>query len=264
MTVPSPLATRMKVYESATGAVLPDNSWAVLRLDGKAFHTYTRDLDKPFDQLFMLDMGLLMNYLCSNISGAVFGYTQSDEISIIMHDLSRPTHQHWFGGKVQKIVSVAASYAGAYWNWLRESPELAVFDARVFTLPSSGEVKNYLLWRQLDSMRNAMFLAANAVYSHKELLGKSYSEKRAMLKDAGVSWDDDYSDREKLGTIAGKIAYSEEVKYTHKQTGEQGLVLAERSAWVNKAATSFKDFSSPIFRFLQPEEQLCQMSEFLS
>jgi len=264
MTIPSPLAVRMKSYEAATGAILPSNSWAVLRLDGKAFHTYTRNLDKPFDRQLMLDMDLLMNYLCSNISGAVFGYTQSDEISIIMHDLSRPTHQHWFAGKTQKIVSVAASYAGAYWNRLRADSEISVFDARVFTVPSTMEVRNYLLWRQMDALRNAIFLAANSVYSHKELLGKTFSDKRRMLKEAGLSWEDDYSDRETLGAISGKVAYSEDVEYTHKQTGEQEVALAERMTWVARPTVSFKDFSAPVFSFLNPEEPQCQMSEFLS
>lgn len=265
MAVPSPLAVRMKRYEAETGVVLPDKTWAVIRLDGKSFHSYTRYLNKPFDHVFMMDMNLLMLKLCSKIEGAVFGYTQSDEISIVVNNLKGVNQQLWFGGKVQKIVSVAASYAGAIWHSLRGSEDnFAVFDARVFALPSEQEVKNYLLWRQMDAQRNAIFLAANSVFSHQELLGKSFSEKRKMLAREGLSWENDYSDREKFGAVAVKVAYPSEVEYTHKQTGEVGRAEVERTSWVIKEAAHSMDFSSPTFRFLLPGEPLCQMSEILS
>jgi tRNA(His) guanylyltransferase len=262
----SPLAIRMKSYEAATGTALPTKSWAVLRLDGKAFHSYSRNLDKPFDYKFMEDMTSLMSFLCRHVGGAVFGYTQSDEISIILHDLSSPQHQHWFGGKVQKIVSVAASYAGANWSVIRGDVEnFGVFDARVFALPSMAEVKNYLLWRQQDSEKNAIFMAASEFYSHKELLGKSGKEKILMLADVGKSWQLDYSDRAKLGAISSKVAALEEVTYTRKDTEEEETTLALRQFWVSRSAILFQqNFSSPIFRFLNPEEQPCKPSEFLS
>lgn len=267
MTIVSPLAARMKAYEAQTGAMLPRKTWAVVRLDGKAFHTYTKDLDKPFDRRFMLDMADLTNFMCRKIQGAVFGYTQSDEISIVLTDLQSQANELWFGGKVQKIVSVAAGYASAYWNQLREdyNTDLAVFDARVFTLPLVEEVKNYLVWRQADAQRNAIFLAANSVYSHKELYGKSFSQKRQMLLDAGLSWEEDFTDREKLGESVVRVVYPTPVKYTHKQTGKVEQVIADRTTWTSRCDVEFRsNLYSPFFNFLKPEEPLWQMSEFLS
>jgi tRNA(His) guanylyltransferase len=262
----SPLSARMKAYEAATGPALPSKSWAVLRLDGKSFHTYTKDLQRPFDFKFMEDMLDLTTFLSRKVGGAVFSYTQSDEISIIFHDLGSPQHQHWFAGKVQKIVSVAASYAGAYWSFLRgEVDNFGVFDARVFALPSAVEVKNYLLWRQQDAMRNSLFMAASEFYSHTALLGRSGPEKVSMLAEAGKDWAKDYSPRAQLGGMAGRVASLEEVSYTRKDTGAEESTLAARSFWVARSAVNFREnFHTPVFSFLNPEESLCSPHEFLS
>lgn len=262
----SSIGARMKSYESMTSLQLPSKTWAVLRLDGKAFHSYTRDLQRPFDKLFLVDMTNLMTFLARKIGGAVFGYTQSDEISIIFHDLGSPQQELWFGGKVQKIVSVAASYAGAQWSVLRNDVDnFGVFDARVFPLPSVEEVKNYLLWRQQDSLRNALFMAASEFFTHKQLLGKKFSEKISMLESLGIDWREEYPARARLGAIAGRVANEEEVTYTRKDTGEEMSTLAARSFWVSRAAVPFKDsFQTSIFTFLNPKEPPCQPHEFLS
>lgn len=261
----SPLGMRMKSYEATTDMRLPAKSWAVLRLDGKAFHSYTRDLVRPFDQLFMQDMTLTMKYLCESVGNAVFGYTQSDEISILIHDLARENHQLWFGGKIQKIVSVAASMAGAYFNASRSADvdNLAVFDARVFALPNVAEVKAYLLWRQMDAERNALFMAASEFYSHKELLGKTKQEKISMLQEVGQDWTDSYSHREKFGAMCRKVASVQPVSYTRKDTGETLTTEAERSFWIVNQAVPFKaHWDSPGFSFLNPEEPICPPNQF--
>src|SRR5690349_5878638 len=112
----NPLAVRMKDYEFSTGSTIAPRTWAVIRLDGKAFHTYTRGLERPFDRKLMADMDFTMQYLCEQVEGAIFGYTQSDEISIVITDLTSERAQLWFAGKVQKIVSVSASIASAVFN----------------------------------------------------------------------------------------------------------------------------------------------------
>lgn len=257
----------MKAYEASTGIRLPLKSWTVLRLDGKAFHTFTKDLAKPFDANLMADMSLTMKYLCANVEGAVFGYTQSDEISIIMHDFGGEARQQWFGGKVQKMVSVSASIAGAFFNAARQSDisKLAFFDARVFALPNVEEVKNYLLWRQMDAERNALFMAASEYYTHKKLLNKSKSEKISMLAEAGREWDKGYSNREKFGGMCRKVASMQPVSYTRKDTGEQLSTEALRSWWIATCVVPFKhSWDEPGFNFLRPEEPSCHPNEFLS
>lgn len=261
------LGDRMKAYEAATSTVLPDKCWAVIRLDGKAFHSYTRNLDKPFSKSLHTDMDLLMKFLCTQIEGAVFAYTQSDEISIILHNLSSPNQQLWFDGKVQKIVSVTASYAGACWAKLRrDGDNYGVFDARVFALPCVEEVINYLLWRQRDCEKNAVFMAASEYFSHKELTGKTAQQKISMLENLGEIWLTDYTDRQRWGAVCGKVAQEGTVFYTRKDTGEQLTTKALRTFWVSRSAPYFSEtaIDSPVFSFLRPLEQLCQPQEFLS
>jgi tRNA(His) guanylyltransferase len=267
----SPLGARMKAYEAQTGTCLPSKSWAVLRLDGKSFHTYTKDLNQPFDYLFLVHMDSVTRFLMKKIPNAVFGYTQSDEISILMHNLGTEKNQHWFNGKVQKIVSVAASYAGAKFNVMRHQgdriaeDDFGIFDARVSALPSVAEVKNYLLWRQQDALRNAVFMAASEYYSHKELMHKSAGAKVAMLAEAGKDWERDYPARVRFGGMTRKVATMLPVEYARKDTGEVLKTEALRTTVVTTAAIPFKlAFDSRAFNFLSPEELPCQPSEFLS
>jgi len=234
------LGERMKQYERETGSVLPPNSWSVLRLDGKAFHTYTKNLEKPYDIALMGAMVGVMKFLCENISSAVFGYTQSDEISIILTDTQSERTQLWFGGKVQKIVSVAAGYASAKFNKFRPEQDLAVFDARVFTLPSQPEVVNYLCWRQMDCMRNALFLAASEYYSHKELHGKTRDEKISMLAEAGREWPSRYPKTFTLGVQCKKVYKPETVSYTRKDTGATDQTNVLRAHWEVTPATEYQ------------------------
>ena len=233
------LAVQMKNYEWQIDPTLPRKTWAVIRLDGKAFHTYTKKLDRPFDRKFLSDMASTMTYLCENIDGAQFGYTQSDEISIVLSDLATENTQMWFGGSVQKIVSVSASLAGAVFNRLRtEVVDLAAFDARVFALPSVTEVYRYLRWRQGDARRNGLFMAASQFYSHKELHGRNAQEKVCMLEQAGSPWES-YPDRVKFGAQCEKVYSEEKVTYTRRDTGEAETVMAVRGRWNTKASGNF-------------------------
>lgn len=222
----------MKEYEDASGVGyrLPERSWNIVRLDGKAFHTYTKNLKKPYDVTLMGHMSGLLKFLCEKIDGAVFGYTQSDEISIVVTDLTSEKNQLWFGGNVQKITSVSAGYAAGYFNRLRNTTDLAVFDSRVFSLPSTEQVLNYLRWRQADCTRNALFLAASEYYSHSDLHGKGASKKISMLREAGSNWDL-YPDSFKLGIQCKKVYSLETVEYARKDTGAIEQAEALRASW---------------------------------
>lgn len=213
------LGARMKEnYEQVTRTFLPRRTYTIIRLDGKAFHTYTRALVRPFDGGLIEDMQETTRGLCEQIEGAVFGYTQSDEISLLLTDFGNKETQAWFSGNVQKIVSVSASIATARFNRLRDlrhrhaeyvlnrdlpRNSLAYFDSRVFTIPDPVEVENYFIWRQKDATRNAIQMAAQAVYSHKQLHGKGWSDLNEMLFQKGINFND-YHPHEKRGSMIVK------------------------------------------------------------
>jgi len=198
------LGDRMKSnYEDRARYFLPRRSYTIIRIDGKAFHTYTRGCTKPFDEGLMEDMQATTKALCEQIQGCKFGYTQSDEISLVLTDFDELNTSAWFDGNIQKIASVSASIATATFNRLRyvrymyssEIPFseriLAHFDARVFTIPSRSEVLNYLLWRQNDASKNSISMVALAHASHNELEGKNSKEKQEIIfQKSGKNWND--------------------------------------------------------------------------
>lgn len=203
------LGDRMKdQYENRTRYLLPRRTYTIIRIDGKAFHTYTKGLKRPFDSNLIEDMNETCRLLCKNMQGAKFGYVQSDEISILLTDFETQTTNALFDGSLQKMVSISASMATAYFNELREPrvehARLALFDSRVFTVPDIFEVANYFIWRQKDATRNSITAVAQSLYSHKELDGKSSNEKQEMIFKKGTNWND-YSVREKRGGFITKV-----------------------------------------------------------
>ena len=111
------LGDRMKTnYEEVYKYKLTRRTPVIIRLDGKAFHTFTRGLKKPFDEIFMMSMQETMKYLCENIQGCVLGYTQSDEITLVLVDYKKLDSSAWFDYEVQKLSSVSASMATVAFN----------------------------------------------------------------------------------------------------------------------------------------------------
>lgn len=191
------LGDRMKgQYEIRTRYLLPRRTYTIIRLDGKAFHTYTRGMTKPFDVYLIESMDQVTTYLCENIQGCKFGYTQSDEISLLLTDFEKETTEAWFDGNIQKMASVSASLATGKFNNIMhgmrivEADKLAFFDARVFTIPDPIEVENYFIWRQKDAVRNSISMFAQSLYSHKELHGKSQADLQDMIIEKGHNWND--------------------------------------------------------------------------
>ena len=162
-----------------------------------------------------------MKYLCENIQGCVFGYTQSDEITLILIDYQTLTTDAWFDYEVQKMCSIVASMATLAFNrffdnfvksyydieYSMQYPEHcepeeleriksycnainkgAMFDARCFNIPKE-EVCNLIYWRQLDAIRNSIQMVGQAYFSHKELQGKSCKDIQDMLAfGCGIEW----------------------------------------------------------------------------
>lgn len=213
------LGDRMKRYEAVTKDFLPRRTYTVIRVDGKAFHSYLRQADKPFDADFMELMDATTRVLCAGISGSVFAYTQSDEISVLLQDFASTQTEPWFGGNVQKMVSVAASMATMHFNDEVVAYQMmrgvkfgshAMFDARVFTIPDPVEVANYFLWRQRDAVRNSVSMAAQASFSRKDLQGLNSDQLQDKLfREKGINWND-YPDRAKRGAMCVKVHWQKE------------------------------------------------------
>ena len=215
------LGDRMKAYyENINRYYLTRRTPVVIRIDGKAFHTFTRGFKKPFDNILMSTMQETMKRLCEDIQGCVLGYTQSDEISLVLIDYQTIDTDAWFGYNIQKCASIAASKATKYFNqiftakimayeedfneaWHHSKDEEkymqvllkamntgAEFDARVFNIPKE-EVANYIFWRQDDATRNSIQMAGHANFSNKEMQKKSNNEVQDMLMlQKGINWND--------------------------------------------------------------------------
>lgn len=212
-------------YEDRTKTFLMRKMITCIRLDGKGFSKLTSTLNKPFDDGFSDDMDATAAYLCENIQGAKFAYTQSDEITVVMTDYDTNESQAWFDYSVQKMVSISASLATAKFNQLRmmregttfnaesvrelglnykiKAHKLAMFDARVFQVPNVDEMVNTMIWRQQDCTRNSVSMAASANFPHKLLEGKKSSDKQDLLMTKGINWND-YKPKYKRGSVISK------------------------------------------------------------
>jgi len=233
-----PLGDRMKGYEAVVRGVLMPHSYTILRVDGRAFHSYLRDAQKPFDFNFQRDMMNVGGQLAEEVSGVRLVYGQSDEISLLLDDTA-PQAQPWFGGVIQKMASVAASFATVALISQRGMNKLPHFDARVFTVPSIGEAENYFIWRQQDAVRNSISMAAQAKFSPKQLHGKSTGEMQEMLwSQHQINWND-YPATVKRGWIVERDVREAPVTYTHTQTKEKITTVAMRRIWEAKEAPHF-------------------------
>lgn len=230
MPVHDELGKRMKTfYEEIPKTRLMRRVPVAIRIDGKAFHTFTKGFQKPFDEMLIESMQDTMKYLCENIQGCVLGYTQSDEITLILVDYKKLTSSAWFDYEVQKVCSIAASMAtmafnkyfseninsecyvfddelldngdfnpnykneyliDLYTTHIKASYKGAMFDARCFNIPKE-EVTNLIYWRQLDATRNSIQMVGQANFSHKELQNKSCDQIQDMLMtQKGINWND--------------------------------------------------------------------------
>lgn len=225
MSIRDELGTRMKTfYEAVPDTKLVKRMPVAIRIDGKAFHTFTQGFKRPFDEVLIKTMQQTTQYLCQNIQGCVLGYTQSDEITLILVDYQTLTTEAWFDYRVEKLCSIAASmatmafnkflnenvvnytfsiageearYGKTEWTYEDEYSEIlmkavdkgAMFDARCFNIPKE-EVTNLIYWRQLDASRNSVQMVGQAYFSQKELQDKSCSDIQDMLMTKGVNWND--------------------------------------------------------------------------
>ena len=205
------LGDRMKEnYENRAKTKLLRRTPVIIRLDGKAFHTFTRGFKKPFDDILTEAMQQTMLALCKEVQGCVLGYTQSDEITLVLTDYAKLDTSAWFDYDIQKICSVSTSIATLAFNrcFLREVQNKydsnskfaesiycqawskgALFDSRCFNVPKE-EVTNCILWRQQDAIRNSINSVGQINFSHKELQGLSTDQiLKKLLEEKQIDWN---------------------------------------------------------------------------
>ena len=262
----SNLAARMKeFYENVPKTNLMRRTPVVIRIDGKAFHSFTKGFKRPFDEVLIKTMQETTKYLCENIQGCVLGYTQSDEISLVLVDYQRFETSAWFDYEVQKMCSIAASMATMAFNkffyenvflyngmasvdmsdkkypykevYAKAVKKGAMFDARVFNIPKE-EVTNYIYWRQLDASRNSIQMVGQANFSHKELQNKSCNDIQDMLMEQkGINWND-YPTVCKRGTaVIKKIIAREEKSFIDDMLEDsfdnvKNNIIKQTSKWI--------------------------------
>ncbi len=205
------LGDRMKRYEDCYRAKLPKRVPKIIRIDGKAFHTYLKDARRPYDPSVAGSMMAAANIVMTEIGGtARMAYIQSDECSILLNDALDVNTEAWFDNNIQKIASVSASIFTAAFNdsYSVDVPfgeySFALFDARVFILPDITEVCNYMIWRQQDATRNSIQQYGRHYFSHGDLLNKSCDEIQNMLMTKHeFNWNDAPT-WTKRGMVAGK------------------------------------------------------------
>jgi tRNA(His) 5'-end guanylyltransferase len=178
-------------YENRTRVMLPRRTYTIIRVDGKAFHTFTRHCEKPNDSKLASALDIAALALCEEAQGACFAYVQSDEISVLLTDFAKPTTDAWFDGNLQKIASVSASVVTATFAEEYPGRGRALFDARVFVIPDPVEVENYFIWRQQDATRNSIQGLAQAHFSPSQCHGLNTSELQERLFSVkGINWND--------------------------------------------------------------------------
>lgn len=212
------LGDRMKYYEQRLSLSLLKGIPILARVDGRAFHSFTKGLERPYDKR-LSDLMIDTTKFLVKETNARCGYVQSDEISLVWLAENQES-EIFFNGKLLKICSIVGSLATAWFNnqlgnYIPEkASQLPIFDSRVWEIPVYQEAVNYFIWREQDATRNSIQMAAQNFYSHKELHGKNSSELQELLFDKGVNWND-YPNFFKRGTYVrrrtiNKRAFSQE------------------------------------------------------
>lgn len=232
-------------YEHRCRHFLLRRSYVVIRVDGRAFHTFTRNCNRPFDDDLIADMNAAAIALCEKISGAQFAYVQSDEISVLVTDFQSNQTEAWFDNSQSKMESVSASIATAAFNKsrmtrlaARSGPQIlatedwAEFDSRAFLVPDVNEVANVFIWRQQDAARNSIQMIAQTHFEHREVEGKTTNQLQEKLwQEQGINWND-YDALLKRGRFVEKQQRTMNVEYVDRVSGQLSVAEGvQRSEW---------------------------------
>jgi len=194
------LGDRIKKYEKVFTHSALKRMPMIIRVDGRAFHTFTKGLDRPFDSGLIDAMVKAATYVTHDMQGFKAAYIQSDEATFFLTDYDTFETEGWFDYELPKVISISASLMSVAFNRFYPTDKLPVFDSRAFTVPKD-EVANCFLWRAKDWERNSLQMYARAFFSHNELYQKSRDDMHEMLHGIGKNWTTDLSCRERNGTF---------------------------------------------------------------
>lgn len=220
------LGDRIKAYEGVSKHSLTRRTPVFVRVDGKAFHTFTRGCNKPYDQDIIDSMVYAAKMTSREMQGFELAYVQSDEATFMLWDFNELETQPWFGYEVNKLVSITASAFTAHFNYKYKelynrryitatpahlrveniSQKFGLFDARAFNVPYE-DWPNVFIWRQRDWERNSIQMLARSLYSQAKLHAKSVDELKQLCRLQGKDWDK-LNDELKYGTF---ISESEQI-----------------------------------------------------
>lgn len=206
------LSDRMKDYEFVSDYRLTKKTPVIARIDGRAFHTYTKGIEKPFDETMQEAMNFVCRKLVEEVQGCKLAYTQSDEINLLLIDWDKVTTDSFFDYRVQKMSSILSAMTTMYFNkhivervlywkqgtsesatylfkmWVKKAGN-AMFDARVYNIPEK-DVCNYFIWRQEDASRNSIQSLGRSKFSHREMMGLSNDQVQDKLfTECGINWN---------------------------------------------------------------------------
>lgn len=188
-------------YEDVYRIYLPKKIPCIIRLDGRAFHTFTKKYEKPFSEELHNQFINAAQKLLEECSGSKAAYIQSDECSILLTDYDKNETNAWFDYNKSKIETIAASIFTIHFNLAHRTT--ATFDARSFSVPRE-DVSNYFLWRVKDCVRNSISSYCQEFYSSKQLENKSTNDRLNLLSSIGKNWED-LPNHFKYGTWLTKI-----------------------------------------------------------
>lgn len=260
------LKDKCEYYRSLTDYKLMPNSYVLAMVDGHCFSKLIKNkFDKPFDDLFIKMINETAKYLCENIQGAKFAYTQSDEISILITDFDTPMTDSYFSFRLCKMQSLIAAMATAKFNQMyaklandykgfglkkfdmKDYPT-CTFDCKVWTVPNANDAYAWFLYRQTDCIKNSKAQTAQSFLPHKELVGLTADEMIAKLKgDKGIDWYEYTNDR-KYGRVIMKVETPMEKDLPNGQH-----IAFTRNIWTPVAANDLKEYDT-LVRDLIPEQ----------
>ena len=253
------LKQKCEFYRSLTDYKLMPNSYVLAMVDGHCFSKMIKNkFDRPFDDMFIKMMNETAKYLCENIQGAKFAYTQSDEISILITDFDTPMTDSFFGFRLCKMQSLIAAMATAKFNQIyvklvndykgfnlkkfdmKEYPTYT-FDCKVWTVPNANDAYAWFLYRQTDCIKNSKAQTAQAYLSHKSLVGLTSDEMIIKLKDEkGIDWNQ-FENGKKYGRVIKKVKTQMEKDLPN---GEH--ISFVRNVWTPVSANDLKEDSTII------------------
>ena len=243
------LKEKCEWYRSLTDYKIMPNSYVLVMCDGHCFSKMIKNkFNKPFDDTFIEIMNETAKYLCEQVQGVKFAYTQSDEITLLITDFDTPLTDSFFSFRLCKMQSLIASMATAKFNQLYfnkvnglgEIP-LCTFDCKVWTVPNANDAYAWFLYRQTDCIKNSKAQTAQTFLSHKSLVGLTADEQIEKLKtDMGIDWYGFGLDR-RYGRIIKKTLRDMEKDLP---TGEH--IKFTRNMWTAIPATDLREDSAPV------------------